>query len=147
MRKFLMAMTVVVAATSLAGCCLKNKKTKVQLEGDKITVSETILFATGKATIDPSSTHLLDSVAEILKTNPGITKLTIEGHTDSVGDAASNKQLSQERADAVKAYLAGKGIADGRMGAVGFGSEKPIASNETDEGRATNRRVEFKVAR
>jgi outer membrane protein OmpA-like peptidoglycan-associated protein len=144
-----MAAAVVVAAVASSGCVCPNqaKRSAATLEGDKITVSETIRFETGKATIDPASNHILDEVAEILKANPGITKMTIEGHTDSVGDAALNKQLSQDRADAVKTYIAGKGIDAGRMDAKGFGAEQPIASNDTEDGRATNRRVAFKVVR
>jgi outer membrane protein OmpA-like peptidoglycan-associated protein len=145
-----MAMAVVAVAVVGSGCVCPGqqaKKSAAKLEGDKITVSETIRFETGKATVDPGSTYILDEVAEILKSDSGIRKMTIEGHTDSVGDAALNKQLSQERADAVKAYLVGKGIDAGRMDAAGFGSEQPIASNDTDAGRATNRRVAFKVVR
>lgn len=147
MKRLAVVMAVLVAAGTLTGCCLKQRKARVQLEGDRISVSETIQFETGKATLDPSSTGLLDDVAAILKANPAITQMTIEGHTDSVGDAEFNKQLSQGRADAVKEYLVGKGIDAGRMTAVGYGAEKPIASNDTEEGRATNRRVEFKVTR
>ena len=150
MKKILMAAAVLaLAAGTMTGCCYPRaaKVSKAQLAGDQITVSETVLFDTGKATIDPTSKGLLDEVADIVKANPSIKTMTIEGHTDSQGDAALNKQLSQDRADAVKAYLEGKGIEAGRMTAVGFGAEKPIASNDTDQGRATNRRVEFKVAR
>lgn len=148
MKRLMMAMAAVVAMVGMSGCtCPQGKRVAAKLEGDKITVSETIRFDTGKATIDPASTHILDEVADILKSNPGITKMTIEGHTDSSGDAALNKQLSQDRADAVKAYIAGKGIDAGRMDAAGFGAEQPIASNDTEEGRATNRRVAFKVVR
>ncbi|HSM92498.1 MAG TPA: OmpA family protein [Anaeromyxobacteraceae bacterium] len=149
MKRILMASAVVfLAAGAMTGCCPKRvAAAKAQLTGDQITVSETIRFETGKATIDPASTGTLDEVAEIVKANPAITKMTIEGHTDSVGDAALNKQLSQDRADAVKSYLAGKGIEGDRMTAVGYGSEQPIASNDTDDGRAKNRRVAFKIAR
>jgi outer membrane protein OmpA-like peptidoglycan-associated protein len=150
MKRLVLAMAAVVAVVAGSGCGMCNqqgKRAAATLEGDKITVSETIRFETGKATIDPGSTYILDEVADILKSNPGITMMTIEGHTDSVGDAALNKQLSQDRADAVKAYLVGKGIDAGRMEAKGFGPEQPIASNDTEEGRATNRRVAFKVVR
>ena len=149
MKRLVISMAVVAAVVAGSGCCTARSQGKraAKLEGDKITVSETIRFETGKATIDPGSTYILDEVADILKTNPGISKMTIEGHTDSVGDAALNKQLSQDRADAVKTYIVGKGIDTGRMDAKGFGAEQPIASNDTEEGRATNRRVAFKVVR
>lgn len=135
------------ASTSSSSARGRNLAKLVHLEGDHIEVGETILFETGKANVDSASTDLLDAVADILKVTPGITKVTIEGYTDSTGDAAVNKQLSQSRADAVLAYLSGKGIAASRLEAKGFGAEQPIASNDTDEGRAKNRRVEFKVAR
>lgn len=149
MKKLMLAMAVTAlglgcATTSSTG---RDLSKLVRLEGDHIEVGETILFETGKAAIDPKSMDLLDAVANILKTSAGITKLTIEGHTDSTGDEAFNKQLSQDRANAVKDYVASKGVDAARLEAVGFGSEKPIAPNDTDEGRAKNRRVEFKVAR
>jgi outer membrane protein OmpA-like peptidoglycan-associated protein len=149
MKRLFVAMAVVVAVVAGAGCglCKAGKRGAAKLEGDKITVSETIRFETGKATIDPGSTYILDEVADILKSNPAISKMTIEGHTDSSGDAALNKQLSQERADAVKTYIVGKGIDAGRMDAMGYGAEQPIASNDTEDGRAKNRRVAFKVVR
>jgi OOP family OmpA-OmpF porin len=71
--------------------------------------------------------------------------VVIEGHTDSVGTAAYNKKLSQERADAVKKYMVEKGIDANRLKAQGFGEDKPIASNETNEGQQQNRRVEAAV--
>lgn len=146
-------LVVAVAAASallLSGCATtkgRNLAELVQLKGDHIEVGESILFETGKATVDARSTDLLDAVGDILKASPNITKLTIEGHTDATGDAAFNKSLSQDRADAVKAYLAARGIDAGRLEAVGYGAEKPVASNDTDEGRAKNRRVEFRVTR
>jgi len=101
-----------------------------------------INFDTGKATIRPDSQPVIDQVAEMLKTNPDL-KLSVEGHTDSVGSPASNKTLSQDRAKAVVAALAAKGIGGERLTAVGWGQDKPLADNNTDEGRAKNRRVEL----
>ena len=71
--------------------------------------------------------------------------MTIEGHTDSQGDDDHNMELSQKRAIAVKAYLASHGIEDARMTAKGYGETQPVASNDTAEGRAQNRRVTFKL--
>ncbi len=119
----------------------------VTLEADAIVVRETISFPLGKADIDPRSLDLLDAVAAIMKSTGSIAKLTIEGHTDPTGDPDFNRPLSEARALAVKQYLEGKGVDPARLDAKGFGSDQPIASNDTEEGRAKNRRVEFKVSR
>lgn len=119
----------------------------VELSGDSIIVRETIQFPHGEATIDPRSTDLLDAVAKILSSTDAISKLTIEGHTDITGEPAANQPLSLARAQAVKKYLESKGVAPERLEAVGYGHDRPVDTNDTDAGRAKNRRVEFKVAR
>jgi outer membrane protein OmpA-like peptidoglycan-associated protein len=101
-----------------------------------------INFDTGKATIKPDSQAIVDQIVALLKDNKDL-KLSVEGHTDNVGDAKANKALSEARAKAVVAALTQKGIAASRLKAVGFGQEKPVADNSTDEGRAKNRRVEL----
>ena len=78
----------------------------------------------------------------MLKDHPDL-KLTIEGHTDNVGDAAANQALSEKRAAAVKAFLVEKGVDAARLESKGLGATKPKAANETAEGRQTNRRVEL----
>lgn len=103
-----------------------------------------ILFETGKDVIRSSSYGILDDVVKIMNDNPEYN-LSINGHTDSVGDDAKNLDLSQRRADAVVKYLAKKGIDAARMTAKGFGETMPVADNDTAAGRAKNRRVEFKV--
>ena len=103
-----------------------------------------INFETAKDIIKASSFPILDNVVSIMQENPEYN-LEINGHTDSQGDDASNMDLSQRRADAVKKYLTGKGISASRMIAKGFGETIPVASNDTAAGRAQNRRVEFKV--
>jgi len=90
-----------------------------------------------------SSNATLDKVAEIAKKYPNL-KLRVEGHTDSTGSADLNQTLSQKRADAVRNYLTSNGgIPGDQVVAAGFGKTRPIASNDTAEGRAQNRRVEF----
>jgi outer membrane protein OmpA-like peptidoglycan-associated protein len=84
-------------------------------------------------------------VAAVVQAHPEILKIRIEGHTDSVGNADYNRKLSQQRADAVKAYLVGKGIDGGRFEAVGYGPDKPVETNKSKDGRAKNRRVEFNI--
>ncbi|TNE79320.1 MAG: hypothetical protein EP332_11475 [Bacteroidetes bacterium] len=101
-------------------------------------------FATGSSTISASSFESLDLLAELLTKKPAY-KIYVAGHTDNVGKAASNLKLSQERAEAVKNYLKDKGIGAERIKTEGFGQERPVADNETPEGRQKNRRVEFRI--
>lgn len=101
----------------------------------------TIEFATGSAEIPAEYKPRLDLVAAVLKDDG--RKLTIAGHTDNVGDPAGNKTLSLARADAVKKYLADKGVAGDNLATTGFGEERPIADNGTPEGRQHNRRIEL----
>jgi len=122
----------------------KKKKKKAKLVGKKIEITEKVMFDTGKATIKADSNELLSDVGEVFKEHKNI-KVRIEGHTDSVGSDRDNKKLSQERADAVKAFLVSLGIDESRMEAEGFGEERPIADNDTDEGKEKNRRVEFNI--
>lgn len=106
-----------------------------------------IYFDTGSATITRDSLETLTSAANAIKQAPAGTKIEVGGHTDNTGDAAANVTLSQQRADAVVAKLAELGVAAGTLSAKGYGQEKPRASNDTDEGRAQNRRIEFAVTK
>lgn len=101
-----------------------------------------INFDTGKSTIKPDSQAVIDQVAQMLKSNPAL-KLSVEGHTDNVGSAKSNKTLSEERARAVVAALAKQGIDAKRLTSMGHGQDKPVDSNDTESSRAKNRRVEL----
>ncbi len=103
-----------------------------------------IHFETAKAVIKPSSYAILDKVVRVMKDNPSY-QLSIEGHTDSQGNDASNMTLSEKRATSVMNYLTRKGVKASRMTARGYGETKPVASNDTKQGRAQNRRVEFSV--
>jgi len=100
-------------------------------------------FATGSSRLLPGASAKLDEVVNQSKDHPEIG-FEVSGYTDSTGNAQSNVRLSQARADAVKNYLVGKGVADSRISTRGFGEENPIADNKTAEGRATNRRVEIR---
>jgi OOP family OmpA-OmpF porin len=117
--------------------------TKVDENGD-VELLQPIEFETGKAVIKPGSFPILDEVVTLMKSR-GSIKMGVYGHTDSRGIAANNLKLSGDRAAAVMAYLVGHGIAASRLQSQGFGQTKPIADNATDEGRAKNRRVEFKM--
>ncbi|MEI6576505.1 MAG: OmpA family protein [Bacteroidota bacterium] len=101
-----------------------------------------ILFETGKSTIQKESLPIVDQMYEMMKSDANL-KVSIEGHTDNVGVAASNKKLSNDRAKAVTDALIAKGIDKARLSFVGWGQEKPCADNKTEEGRAKNRRVEI----
>jgi OOP family OmpA-OmpF porin len=101
-------------------------------------------FATNSAAIDPASAVVLDVAAEQLVARKGV-RVVVEGHTDSTGSDAYNQALSQRRADSVLEYLVRKGVPAGRLSARGFGESNPIASNDTAEGRALNRRVALEV--
>jgi len=111
----------------------------------KITsIASKIYFETGKATLKAESYAQLDALVLILNKYEGAI-LVIEGHTDNVGEDAYNMTLSQQRTDAVKAYLMSKGIMESRLVAYGYGETKPIDDNNKASGRAKNRRVELKT--
>jgi outer membrane protein OmpA-like peptidoglycan-associated protein len=118
---------------------------RVVLTESSIKITDKVQFETGSSEILPVSFGLLDEVAAMLTDNPQIEQLQVEGHTDSTGSAGVNRKLSQQRAESVKKYLAGKGVAAARMVAKGFGPDRAIASNDTDEGKEQNRRVEFNI--
>ena len=101
-----------------------------------------ITFDVGKATIKPESMGEINRIVQLMNENPDL-KFSVEGHTDSTGNATSNQTLSEQRSQAIVAKLVELGIAQDRLTAVGKGQNSPIADNNTDEGRAKNRRVEF----
>nr|MBA3821105.1 OmpA family protein [Deltaproteobacteria bacterium] len=123
--------------------CPKQYK-NVVVTDKKIEIKQTVYFDTNRATIKRVSFPLLDEVAEALKDNPTI-KVDVEGHTDSQGNDKANLRLSQKRAESVKQYLVGRGVATDRMVPRGYGENVPLADNRTAGGRAQNRRVEFVI--
>lgn len=118
---------------------------RVELRDNKIEITEKIQFEASKAVIKPESFGLLDEIVDVIKKNPHIKKMAIEGHASSEGNADFNRKLSDDRAKAVRQYLVDHGIAAETLTAKGYGADKPIASNDTEEGREKNRRVEFNV--
>ncbi len=120
---------------------------RVVLMKDKIKINEKIQFEKAKANILPVSHSLLDEVVDVLKKNPQVKKVRIEGHASSEGPDAYNMNLSDMRARAVMAYLVSKGVEPTRLEAKGFGETKPIATNDTEQGREKNRRVEFNIVK
>ncbi len=117
-----------------------DKYNKIVTEGKFITHG--ILFDVNKASIRPESMGTLNDIAALMKAHPDLS-FEIDGHTDGDGNTDANLRLSQQRADAVKSMLVTMGIEAGRMETKGFGAGKPIDNNNTPEGKANNRRVEF----
>ncbi|MEP7157102.1 MAG: OmpA family protein [Betaproteobacteria bacterium] len=104
-----------------------------------------VLFEFGRAEVRPSAQARMAQLADFLKQYPD-RRISIEGHTDSVGSVAANNELSQRRADAVKAQLMGLGVSGDRISTVGYGKDFPVAANDTDTNRAINRRVEVVIS-
>ncbi|MDQ3266906.1 MAG: OmpA family protein, partial [Myxococcota bacterium] len=124
----------------------KLKSAKVAREGDKLVVEfkSAILFDVNKADLKTAAQTDLKEFANVLSEFKE-TNLVIEGHTDSTGDDAYNKDLSLKRAKSVIAALTASGVDTSRLTPMGYGEEKPSADNATAEGRATNRRVEIQI--
>ena len=108
----------------------------------RINIPSDISFDVGQAAIRPNFRPVLDNFAQSLQQNPSST-VTIIGHTDATGSAATNEPLSLQRADATRDYLVSRGIASNRFQIDGRGSREPVANNDTEAGRARNRRVEI----
>lgn len=111
-------------------------------EFEPVVLSSEVNFAFDSAELRPQGEMTLNEVASRLRENPDL-RVRIEGHTDSVGSNEYNQGLSQRRAESVRDYLMSQGIAGNRMTATGYGEERPVATNDTDEGRSLNRRVEI----
>ncbi len=118
---------------------------RVVVTSERIELNETVYFDTGKTTIRSVSYSLLDEVGKVLLANPQIKLVEVGGHTDSDGDDKKNQTLSQGRAEAVVAYLVGRGVDRARLAAMGYGETKPIDTNQTADGKAKNRRVELVI--
>ncbi|HEX3773950.1 MAG TPA: OmpA family protein [Polyangiaceae bacterium] len=119
-------------------------KVKEESRGVVITLSGSVLFPTGKSDILPIAKEKLDQVAKALK-DQGFKAIIVQGYTDSRGNAADNDTLSLKRAQSVRDYLVSQGIPSDKISAEGLGSSKPVAPNDTADGRAENRRVEIVV--
>jgi len=124
--------------------CPDQKPSRIEVTKQQIVIKEQIQFETGKATIRAVSYPVLDDVVQALKDYPQI-RVRIEGHTDNVGNDATNLELSKKRADAVFEYIIAKGVEARRLITEGFGETRPIDTNNTPEGKQRNRRVEFHI--
>jgi outer membrane protein OmpA-like peptidoglycan-associated protein len=124
----------------------KIAQVKEEARGMVITLSGQVLFVTGKSELLPAAQDQLDQVAKALKDQGDIKPMVVEGYTDSVGSDSNNLTLSKNRAEAVRSYLVSKGIPTDKITSVGKGKANPVASNDTPDGRANNRRVEIVIA-
>ncbi|MFC6446954.1 OmpA family protein [Shinella zoogloeoides] len=126
---------------------LQGTGISVTRDGDRIILNmpSNVTFATGDDRVSPDFYPTLDSVAIVLRKFDR-TLIDVDGHTDSVGNAAFNQDLSERRANSVANHLASRGIDQRRMSTMGYGLERPIASNATESGRAQNRRVEIAIS-
>jgi outer membrane protein OmpA-like peptidoglycan-associated protein len=129
------------AAADLA----KFASVKQEPRGMVITLSGSVLFASAKWDLLPAAQVKLNDVANALTREDPLSKIVVEGHTDSQGQPGYNQELSQHRAQAVRDYLVTRGIASDRIVAQGFGPTRTVADNKSPEGRANNRRVEIVV--
>jgi len=134
------------AASTPAPTPAADPNAKAVLKKDRLEIPGQIVFESGSAVLKPESDAALGQLKAYLDETPRVTKLRIEGHTDNVGQPQANETLSGQRALAIKAALVAKGVNKDRLLAVGFGPNKPIADNTTEEGKAKNRRTEFHVA-
>jgi OmpA-OmpF porin, OOP family len=129
----------------LDGCPLPPGEPVVEIETERLSLKDAINFDTGRDTLKQESHRVLDELANVLRSHPELQLVRVEGHTDNVGGASYNRDLSQRRAAAVVRYLVGRGIARERLAAAGYGFDRPVAPNTTNLGRAKNRRVEFTI--
>jgi len=104
-----------------------------------------VRFATNESALLPEGLPVLDDAAQIILAHPEVKHLVIEGHADDTGVADFNMKLSRARAESVLRYLVEKGVARGRLKAIGYGDTRPLSAEHTDEARAANRRVELSV--
>lgn len=128
------------------GCPVGEDEPLVEIETERLSLRDAIHFDTAKDTIKRESFRILDEVAKLLKQHEELKRVRVEGHTDNVGGASYNKELSERRARSVVRYLVERGgVPQSRLEAAGFGFERPVASNATAVGRSKNRRVEFTI--
>lgn len=125
--------------------CPDGGPAKVIREGGSIKILESVKFRTGSAQIDPDSYSILNQVALIMKANPDIKVIRVEGHTDETGNHDTNMKLSEDRANAVRTYLIQRGVKPERLKAKGYGPDQPIESGTDPASLAKNRRVEFHI--
>lgn len=136
---------ITTADSTISGAKIK-KMIVPELGKQRIVLQSDITFAFGKNDVEKSSEKILNGIAEDIKNDKGtILKVKLEGHSDNVGSAGYNKKLSYKRAESVKTYLVLQGVKPGIIYIEGFGFERPVASNDTEDGRQKNRRVDITI--
>ena len=137
--------TLVPGATEATRVELVISPTRVSVAGETLVIQEKVQFDFGKATLRPDSDPILAEVADTLLSRPGIIRVEVQGHADDIGGVATNQALSQQRAEAVVRALVALGVSQEILTARGYGLQRPIDTNATEEGRANNRRVAFDI--
>ncbi len=120
---------------------------QVKIRDNRIEIGEKIQFALAKSEILPVSFGILDELAKVIKENPHVQKVSIEGHASDEGDDKYNLVLSKARAEAVRQYLVAKGVSADRLSSTGYGESKPLVANDSEASREKNRRVEFHITK
>jgi len=145
--------TVKAILFALVICCVaqtyaqqRKKATDFKITNGRLELPGTIAFGTGGATLTADSETALWHVVDFLQSRDDITRIRIEGHTDTDGDAAANQTLTEQRALATAKWLVAHDIDCKRLVAVGFGGTKPVEDNRTPAGKAANRRIEIRLA-
>lgn len=123
--------------------CPDGGPAKVIREDGEIVILESVRFKTGSAEVEPESYSILNQVALVIKANPDIKRVRVEGHTDSTGSRERNIELSKERAQAVREHLIRRGVSPRRLTSEGYGPDKPKVRGDDEASRAKNRRVDF----
>ncbi|MEO7731195.1 MAG: OmpA family protein, partial [Kofleriaceae bacterium] len=137
--------TLAVSGTPPARVAEAKVPPRVELRDNKIEIHEKIQFDYDKSTIKSASFGLMDEIVAVIAKNPQLRQLRVEGYASAEGDAHHNQVLSDQRAHAVMKYLSDHGISANVLVAVGYGEDRPIADNATEDGREKNRRVEFVI--
>jgi outer membrane protein OmpA-like peptidoglycan-associated protein len=139
--------SIVVEADKTIELAIRLVPLRARVESGEIKINDKIFFEFDSSAIKPESRVILDDVAQVMLEHPEILLLEVEGHTDDVGEAAYNQQLSEARADAVMRYLMEHGVEPERLIARGYGESRPLIAEATEEARDVNRRVVFRIAK
>jgi OOP family OmpA-OmpF porin len=123
----------------------KNGCPQAFVQGGQIRIRDPFKFRFNKTELDPAGDPILEAVLQVLRDHPEIRHVRIEGHTDNVGGGDFNQRLSEGRAASVRQWLVSHGIESGRLRSIGYGQTRPVAPNDTEDGRRNNRRVEFHI--